>query len=175
MNPAKSKFKVALRLLPAIALLLAAILACKSSGAATNRALENLLDASTDKEFNNQFYIHGSIREEEVPAIYEATKSTGPRRRRNAASLLCATVKGNAVELQHKVVVETKDVQVWAIELDCVLEKDESMAGQRPDMIKAALEDANPNTLAVGLRAAALSNYPGTRELARKYLDHHEA
>jgi hypothetical protein len=175
MNPTRSKLRDTLRLLPAIALLFVAMLACKSSGAATNRALENLLDASTDKQFNDQFYIHGPIRAEEVPRIYEATSSSGARRRRNAASVLCATVKGNAVELQHKVVLETKDVQVWAIELDCVLEKDEAMAGKRPDMIKAALEDSNPNTLAVGLRAAALSNYPGVHELARKYLDHKDA
>jgi hypothetical protein len=39
-------------------------------------------------------------------------------------------------------------------------------------MIKAALAEKDPDTLAVGLRAGALSNYPGTGELARKYLDH---
>ena len=153
-------------------LLLAVLISCKTSGATSNYALESLLNASTDKAFNDQFYIHGPIREEELPAIYEATSSSSSRRRRNGASVLCATVKGNAVDLQHKVVLETKDVQVWAIEADCVLETDESVAGKRPDMIKAALADSNPNILAVGLRAAALSNYPGTHELARKYFDH---
>ena len=158
----------------ALALLLGVIIAC-GSGAPTNRALENLLDASSDKQFNDQFYIHGPIREEELPAIFAATSSSGSRRRRNAASVLCATIKGNAVELQHRVVVETKDVEVWAIELDCVLENDQSMAGKRPEMIKSALESSNLSTLAVGLRAAVLSNYPGVHELVRKYLDHKDA
>ena len=41
-------------------MLLGAVIACSSSGSApTNRALENLLDTSTAKEFNDQFYIHG--------------------------------------------------------------------------------------------------------------------
>ena len=49
------------------------------------------------------------------------------------------------------------------------------MAGKRPEMIKAALAEKDANTLAVGLRAGALSNYPGIRTLARQYLDHADA
>lgn len=157
-------------------MLLGALIACSSSGSApTNHALENLLNASTDKEFNDQFYIHGTIKEEELPAIFEATSSTRARRRHNAAGVLCTTIKGNAVELQHRVVSETKYVEVWAIVLDSVMENDPEAAGKRPDMIKLALAESDPNTLAVGLRAAALSNYPGAHELARKYLDHQDA
>lgn len=155
-----------------LALLLAVVLACGSSGASSNRALENLLDASTPKEFNEAFFAHGSIQENELPAIFEATSSSSANRRRNAARLLRTTVKGNAVELEHKVVLETKYVEVWAIVLDDVMEKDPGMAGKRTDMIKTALDDKDPEILAVGLRAASLSNYPGAHELARKYLDH---
>jgi hypothetical protein len=153
-------------------LLLAAVIACGQSGPASNRLLDNILDARTDKQSDEALRIHGPIKEEEVPVIYEATRSSNSNRRRHGAQLLRATVKGNAVELEHKVILETQYVEVWAIVVDSVLEKDESMAGKRPDMIKAALDDSDPNTLAVGLRAAVLSKYPGTRELARKYLDH---
>ena len=107
--------------------------------------------------------------------IFEATSSSTDYRRRNAAQLLRTTLKGNAVELEHRVILETKYVEVWAIVLDSVMQKDPGMAGKRPDMIKAALADSDTNTLAVGLRAAVLSNYPGAHELARKYLDHKDA
>ncbi len=161
--------------LTAIALLLAAVIACSKSGTITNPLLESLLSASTDVKFNERFYIHGPVREEELPAIFEATTSRTDYRRRNGASLLCTTLKGNAAELQRRVILETKYVELWAIELDCVMDRDESLAGKRPEMIKAALEDSNPQTLAVGLRAATLSNYPGAHEQARKYLDHKDA
>jgi hypothetical protein len=42
-------------------------------------------------------------------------------------------------------------------------------------MIRAALAEEDPDTLAVGLRAGILSNYDGIRELARKHLDHPNA
>lgn len=162
--------------LATLAMLLAVAIACgNSSSAPSNRALENLLNTDTSKEFNEAFFAHGSIREEELPAIFEATSSGREHRRNNAARLLRTTVKGNAVELEHRVVLETKYVEVWAIILDDLLEKDPGMAGKRPDMIKAALADQNPETLAVGLRAGSLSNYPGTHELVRKYLDHQDA
>jgi hypothetical protein len=160
--------------LAALALLLAAVIACRS-GAHSNPTLETLLNASTEKEFNNQFYIHGPVREEELSTIFEASSSSRGYRRRNAASLLCTTLKGNAAELQRRVVLETKYLEVWAIELDCAMGRDESLSGKRADMIKAALGDSNPKILAVGLRAATLSNYPGAHELARKYLDHKDA
>jgi hypothetical protein len=142
-----------------VGLLVGVVIACSTSGAPSNRALANLLDASTPKEFNDELFKHGPIREEELPAIFEATSSTLDYRRRNAAKLLRTTVKGNAVELEHRVVLETKYVEVWAIVLDDVMPNDPSMAGRRPDMIKAALGDSDPNILSVGLRAAALSNY----------------
>ncbi|MGZ8847485.1 MAG: HEAT repeat domain-containing protein [Pyrinomonadaceae bacterium] len=169
------KGSTTLSTLAAFAFLLGAIIACSSSGAPTNRLLENLLSASTDEKFNEQFYIHGPVREEELPAIFEATTSRSDYRRRNGASLLCTTLKGNAAELQQRVILETKYVELWAIELDCTMDRDESLAGKRPEMIKAALEDSNPRTLAVGLRAATLSKYPGAHEQARKYLDHKDA
>jgi hypothetical protein len=158
----------------ALVLLLAVIIACRGS-AASNPMLEELLDASTDKKFNDQFYIHGPVREEELPAIFEASSSSRGYRRRNAASLLCTTLKDNAADLQRRAILETKYLEVWAIESDCVMERDESLAGKRPDMIKAALGDSDPKVLAVGLRAATLSNYPGAHEMARKYLDHKDA
>lgn len=159
--------------LTALLILLGVIVACRggSSRAPTNPLLESLLDASNDKEFNERFYLHGTVREEELPAIFEATTSSWPNRRRHGASLLCTTVKGNAAELQKRVVLETKYLELWAIELDCTLDRDESLAGKRPDMIKSALESSDPLTLSVGLRAATLSNYPGAHEQARKYLD----
>jgi hypothetical protein len=158
-----------------LGLLLAIVLACGNSSSLSNPALNNILGARSQKEFNDALLAHGSVREDELPAIFEATSSSTDYRRRNAAQLLRTTIKGNAVELEHKVILETKYVDVWAIVLDDLMQKDESMAGKRPDMIKAALEDSDPDPLAVGLRAAALSNYPGTRELARKYLDHKDA
>src|SRR5258707_5010221 len=161
--------------LATLALLFCIVVACSSSGASSNRLLEDLLNARTVKESNDASFAHGPIREEELPAIFEATSSSTDYRRRNAAQLLRTTVKGNAVELEHRVVLETKYVAVWAIVLDSVMETDQGMAGRRPDMIKAALADSDPNTLAVGLRAASLSNYPGAPELARNYLDHKDA
>lgn len=163
--------------LTALALLLLIVVACGRSGSslASNSLLENVLDARTDKESDAALRIHGPIREEEVPVIFEATKSSTASRRRHGAQLLRATIKGNAVELEHRVVLETKYVEVWAIVLDSLLEKDPDMAGKRPDKIKEAIADSDPNTLAVGLRAATLSNYPGAHELARKYLDHKDA
>lgn len=166
------KGSTTLSTLAALGLLLIAIIACKSSDAPSNRLLESLLNAPTDKEFNDRFYLHGTVREEELPAIFEATTSRTDYRRRNGANLLCTTLKGNASELQQRVILETKYVELWAIELDCTMDRDESLAGKRPEMIKAALEDSNPRTLAVGLRAATLSNYPGAHEQARKYMDH---
>lgn len=160
--------------LATLALLLGIVIACGSSGA-SNRLLEDLLNARTVKESNDAFFAHGPIREEEVPVIFEATNSSTAIRRRNSAQLLRTTLKGNAVELEHRVIMETKYVEVWAIVLDSVMETDQGMAGKRPDMIKAALADSDPNTLAVGLRAAVLSGYPGAHELARKYLDHKDA
>lgn len=162
--------------LATLALLLGIVMACGSSGGTpSNRLLEDLLNARNVKESNEAFFAHGPIREEELPVIFEATSSSTGYRRRNAAQLLRTTLKGNAVELEHRVIMETKYVEVWAIVLDSVMETDQGMAGKRPDMIKAALEDSDPNTLAVGLRAASLSNYPGAHELARKYLDHKDA
>jgi hypothetical protein len=158
-----------------LALLLAIVMACGSSGASSNRLLEDLLNARTVKESNDAFFAHGPIREEELPVIFEATSSSTDFRRRNAAQLLRTTLKGNAVALEHRVIMETKYVDVWAIVLDSVMETDQGMAGKRPDMIKAALADSDTNTLAVGLRAASLSDYPGAHELARKYLDHKDA
>src|SRR4051812_29432579 len=97
----------------ALTLLLGFVIACGSSGSApTNGLLESLLNASTAKEFNDQFYLHGSVREEELPAIFEATTSSRANRRRNGASLLCTTVKGNAAELQGRVILETKYVEL---------------------------------------------------------------
>ena len=161
--------------LAALALLLAVVIACGSSGASSNFLLENLLNAKTEKESNDAFFAHGPIREEEVPVIFAATSSTTAYRRRNAAQLLRATLKGNAVELEHRVILETKYVEVSAIVLDSLMPAEPDLAGKRPDMLKAALADSDPNTLAVGLRAAVLSNYPGAHELARKYLDHQDA
>jgi hypothetical protein len=161
--------------LATLVLLLGIVIACGSGGASSNRLLEDLLNARTVKESNDAFFAHGPIREEELPAIFEATSSARDYRRRNAAKLLGTTVKGNAVELEHRVVLETKYVEVWAIVLDDVMQNDQNMASRRPDMIKAALDNSDTNTLAVGLRAATLANYPGAHELARKYLDHKDA
>lgn len=170
-----SKRPSSVRAFVAAVLFLGVVLACKGSNALTNPLLESLLSASTDEKFNDQFYIHGPVREEELPAIFEATTSRTGYRRRNGASLLCTTLKGNAAELQQRVILETKYVELWAIELDCVMDRDQSLVGKRPEMIKSALEDSNPVTLAVGLRAATLTNYPGAHEQARKYLDHKDA
>jgi len=161
--------------LATLVLLLGIAIACGRSGASSNPLLENLLNAKTDKESNDAFFAHGPIREEEVPVIFEATSSTTDYRRRNAAQLLRTTLKGNAVEFEHRVILETKYVEVWAIVLDSVMQKEPDMAGKRPDMIRAALDDSDPNKLAVGLRAAVLSSYPGAHELALKYLDHKDA
>lgn len=159
----------------ALILLFGVIAACRSSSnAPTNALLESLLNAPNDKDFNERFYLHGPVREEELPAIFEATSSGSARRRRNGASLLCTTVKGNAGELQQRVVVETRYVELWAIEFDCVMDRWPELAGKRPDMIKAALENSEPNILAVGLRAAIMSNYPGAHEQARQYFDHQD-
>jgi hypothetical protein len=151
----------------ALTLLLSAILACGS-----NPALDRILDAKTKHDAGEALRDHGPLRVEELPYVYEATSSSSENKRRNAARLLITTVKGDAVELQHKALLETKDAVVWAILLEELLEKEPELAGRRPDMIKAALAETDTDALAVGLRAGALSNYPGIPELARKYLDH---
>jgi len=155
----------------ALLMLFSAVLACGSS----NPGIDRILDAKTERDGDEAFREHGSVKAEEVQYIYEATSSSSARRRRNAARLLRTTIKGNAVDLEHKGMLETKDVVVWAILLDALLEKEPELAGKRPDMIKEAQAQQDPETLAVGLRAGALSNYPGTRELARKYLDHSDS
>jgi hypothetical protein len=48
------------------------------------------------------------------------------------------TLKGNVTSLQQRVILETKYVELWAIELDCVMDRDQSLAGKRPEMIKVA-------------------------------------
>jgi hypothetical protein len=160
----------------ALVILSAAVLGCGSSksgiGQVSNPGIDRILEATTKHDAGEALRDHGSVKAEEVQYIYEATSSSSENRRRNAARLLITTIKGNAVELQHKALMETKDVVVWAILLDELLEKEPELAGKRPDMIKEALAEKDPDTLAVGLRAGALSNYPGIRELARKYLDH---
>jgi hypothetical protein len=113
------------------------------------------------RKFNDQFYIHGPVREEELPAIFEATTSRTDYRRRNGANLLCTTLKGNAAELQQRVILETSYVEIWAIELDCSLDRDQSLAGKRPEMIKVALADSNPRTLAVGCAQRLCRIIPG--------------
>ena len=152
----------------ALVMLFGAVLGCGSS----NPGIDRILDAKNKHDAGEALRDHGPIRAEEVQYIYEATSSSSENKRRNAARLLIATVKGKAVELQHKALLETKDVVVWAILLDDLLEKEPELAGKRPDLIKEALAENDADTLAVGLRAGALSNYPGIRELARKYLDH---
>ena len=152
----------------ALVILLGAVLGCGSS----NAALDRILDAKTKHDAGEALRDHGPLRAEEVQYVYEATSSASENKRRNAARLLITTIKGNAVELEHKALLETKDVVVWAILLDDLLEKEPELAGKRPEMIKAALDEKDADALAVGLRAGALSNYPGIRELARKYLDH---
>ena len=152
----------------ALLMLVGAVLGCESS----NRAIDRIIDAKTERDSDEQLKIHGPLRADEVQYVYSAVSSSDENRRRNAAGLLTTTLKGNADELRHKALLETKDAVVWAILLNGLLNKEPELAGQRPDMIEAALAQQDPKTLAVGLRAGALSNYPGIRELARKYLDH---
>jgi len=152
----------------ALVMLLGAVLGCGSSF----RGIDRILDSRARHDAGEALRNHGPVRAEEVRYIYEATSSPHKNKRRNAARLLITTTKGNAVELQHKALLETKDVVVWAILLDDLLDTEPELAGRRPDMIKEALAENDPDTLAVGLRAGALSDYPGIRELARKYLDH---
>jgi hypothetical protein len=152
----------------ALLMLFGAGLGCQS----TNRAIDRIIDTKTEEDASDQLKIHGPILAEEVPYIYQATSSPEENRRRNAAGLLTATLKGNADELRHKALLETKDVIVWAILIDGLLDKEPELAGKRPEMITAALSEKDPATLAVGLRAGVLSNYPGMREQARKHLDH---
>jgi len=152
----------------ALVILISAVLGCGSS----NPDIDRILEATTKRDASEALRDHGSVKAEEVQYIYEATSSSSENKRRNAARLLISTIKGNAVELQHKALLETKDVGVWAILMGDLLEKEPELAGKRPDMIKEALGGKDPDTLSVGLRAGALSNYPGIRELARKYLDH---
>jgi hypothetical protein len=152
----------------ALLILIGAALGCGSS----NPDIDRILEATTKRDASEALRDHGSVKAEEVQYIYEATSSSSENKRRNAARLLITTIKGNAVELQHKALLETKDVGVWAILLDDLLDKEPELAGKRPEMIKAALAEKDTDTLSVGLRAGALSNYPGIRELARKYLDH---
>jgi hypothetical protein len=134
-------------------------------------SLEKILAAGNEKDLSEALLQHGPIREDELQTLYKTTGSSTDYRRRNAARMLRTTRKGNAVELEHKVLMETKDVRVWEIMLDSLLEKEPELAGKRPEMIKAALESKDAETLSVGLRAGGLSNYPGIRETARKYLD----
>ena len=145
-----------------------AVLGCGSS----NPGIDRILEAKTKHDSGEALRDHGPVGAEELQYIYEATKSSNENKRRNAARLLITTTKGNAVELQHQALLETKDAGVWAILLDDFLEKEPELAGKRPEMIKAAQAENDPEILAVGLRAGALSNYPGTRELARQDLNH---
>jgi hypothetical protein len=152
----------------AVLMLAAAVLACSS----THPSIDRILDANSKKEAGAALVDHGPLEAGEVQYVYDATKASSEKRRRNAARLLLTTVKGNALELQHKALLETGDVFVWQIMMDDLLEKELDLAGRRPEMIRAALAEKDPDVLGTGLRAGALSNYPGIHELARKYLDH---
>src|SRR5260370_18175976 len=104
--------------LATLALLFGIVVACSSSGAPSNRLLEDLLNARTVKESNDAFFAHGPIREEELPAIFEATSSSTNYRRRNEAQLLRTTVKGNAAELEHRVILQPTHHELCPLFLD---------------------------------------------------------
>ena len=110
----------------AFVVLLGALLGCKPSTSSTqsgqpsqssspNPAIDRIIDAKNKHDSSEALRVHGPLQAEEVQYIYEAISSSDETRRRNAAGLLLATVKGNAVELQHKALLETKDAVVWAI------------------------------------------------------------
>jgi hypothetical protein len=85
-------------MVPALVVLIGAVLACGSS----NPGIDRILDARSKHDAGEALLAHGPVRPEEVQYIYEATSSSSENRRRNAARLLITTIKGNAVELQHK-------------------------------------------------------------------------
>jgi hypothetical protein len=167
--PTRSNARVALLLM------LLATFACSTLQAYGD--LSALVEARDDKAFDDALRAHGPVREDELPLILKAVDHSSARQRRNAAQLL-RLVHGDRNRIaaaQSKVVAETKDVIVWAIVLDALLDprsgaNREEVAGKRREMIEAALHHDEGLVRSVGIKAAILVSRPGIEEIIKKHL-----
>lgn len=129
--------------------------------------LEPALSAPDPHAFGEALRTHGPILAEEVPYLDDKSKSSQELTRRNATRLLATTIKGGALDVLRRRVTDTQDPQVFILALGGLLREPDAkrLAASRPELLTAALSDADPKIWAVALRAAALSGLPNLQEL----------
>lgn len=129
--------------------------------------LEPVLSALNSQEFGKALKIHGPVLAEEVPYLDEKSKSTQELTRRNATRLLCTTVKGGALDVLRKRIADTPDPQMFVLALHGLSREPDAkrLAASRPELLTAALKDADPQVMGVALRAAALAGIPNLQEV----------
>ncbi len=154
-----------------IALLLP-VLACGSKEAASsNPFLENLLNASDDREFSKALLIYGPLQSEDVGIVVKATDSYSGRRRKNGAMMLNLCRQESCKDAQLNVVRKTRDVTVWAVLVETAAKNDDKLLREKPEMLTKALASDNADILAPALRVAIKIEREGIQEKVLKLLD----
>lgn len=149
---------------------LACVLACRSTEAADNPFLENLLSASDDRAFNKALSIYGTLKSEDVAIVVRSTASKEEQRRRNAAMMLNLCRQDECPAAQAGVVHQTEDVAVWAILIERAARDNENLLGERPELLTNALASDDPELLAPALRVALKVGHEGIQEKCRLLL-----
>lgn len=166
------------------ALLVVAVFGCTGIGdktcgsGAKSLMLKRILNAGDDRAFDQALVAHGAITEDELPCVLDAVDSWSSTKRKNGAKAL-VLVGGDPktlLEAQKKVVLETKDLFVWAKLMDSVMSPSAKanpadLAAKRHDMIAKALVDEDGFIQSVGLRAGVIGKYPGIESELKKRLD----
>lgn len=135
-------------------------------------SLEPALAAADLQEHGKALKIHGPILAEEVPYLDEKSKSPDGVVRRNATRLLGTTIKGDALNVLRRRIGDTKDPQVFILALRGLLREPDAkrLAAARPELLAEALADADPQIVAIALRAASLAGLPNLQQLLERAL-----
>ncbi|MFZ1699563.1 MAG: hypothetical protein WBO10_07705 [Pyrinomonadaceae bacterium] len=181
-----------LNLLLIILVFIGASLACSSKevreSCKFNPILPSLLGASNSDSFNEILKIHGSVKEEQIPCIVDASTSWSRQKQINAATLISIAGGDRAVisAAERKMITETKVVEVWAdiMESQLLQKKPElkEFAGLRPDMVAEALVYTNADKArlesriqSTAIKAGVIADVPGIKDEIRKRLESNNA
>ena len=134
--------------------------------------LNPVLDSATDEEFDTRLQVHGPIKDDEVPALIEQTKSAQARTRRDATALLRLTRSPDAKTALQRIVAETDDEVQYAIALSGFLGEPNLASLVRAELLEAALSSRDPEALAVAVQAAAKTHQPGVEAALETALTH---
>ncbi|CAN5346196.1 hypothetical protein BH10ACI2_BH10ACI2_23920 [soil metagenome] len=154
-----------------LGILIAPVIACSSSEATGNPFLENLLNASDDREFSKALSIYGSLQNEDVPTVAKAAESYSGRRRKNAAMMMNLCRQESCKEIQINIVRKTKDLSVWATLVETAGKTDEAVLRERPDFLTKALASDDPDLLAPALRVGIKVEHDGIQKRIVELLD----